>query len=451
MASRLSAVQFREMFWIGGPAILLIWAAFWLAYQFVEPAPPQSIKISTGGKTGAYYAVGKRYESILARSGVTLEVLQSAGSVENLARLRDKASGVSVALLQGGIANAKSAPELLSLGRIFLEPLWVFYRGDATVERLSELKGKRIAIGPVGSGTRQLAIALLDANGVTPDTAELGPGGDKAAVDALRKSEVDAIFLVVAPQAQLIQQLLKSENIRLMSFSRAKSYSRIFPFLSPVVLPEGVVDLVKNIPNKEITLLAASATLLMRNDLHPALAGLLAEAAVETHGHGGLFQRIGEFPNAADPEFMVSPDALRIYKSGPPFLQRFLPFWIASFIERMVILAVPIATILLPLFKFVPWLYRWRIRKRILHWYAQLKALEQGIVGDPAGAKFTTHLGEIERIDEAVGNIPIPIGYSDQFYDLRSAIDLVRQRLKNFTQIEAADLATAQQAVVDLG
>ncbi len=421
--------QIWEMSHILAPAVLLVFAAFWFASRFVEPAPPKSVTLAAGGTAGAYYAFGKRYAEVLAKSGVKLEVRPTAGSVENVKLMADPASGVSIALLQGGIGEAKAMGEVMSLGRMFLEPVWVFYRGTGTIDRLTQLKGKRIAVGPEGSGTRALAEALLKPNDVFGGETTLLPLTSTAAAEALAKGDADAIFLVLAPEAPIIQSMLRDTRFRLMGFAQADAYTRLFPYLSKVVLPQGVIDLVNNIPGQDVPMLAASAALVAKGDLHPALAGLLADAAQSVHAGGNLFYRAGEFPKTVDPEFAMSDDAERVYKTGQSFLKRVLPFWLAIFVERMVVMIVPIATILIPLFKIVPQIYQWRIKRRILYWYAQLKRLERRIADDRGMADSATYRSEIDRIDAAVTVIPVPVYYSEQLYNLRSAIGLVRQRV----------------------
>ncbi|HRD74745.1 MAG TPA: TAXI family TRAP transporter solute-binding subunit, partial [Hyphomicrobiaceae bacterium] len=250
--SRLSGLQLRELVLVVGPALLAVLLAVVAAARFVEPAPPMSLIITTGGEKGGYFAFGRRYAQILAKSGVKLVVEPSAGSIENIKRLGTPEGRWSVALLQGGIADAKTAPDVLSLGRIFLEPLWVFYRSADSLDRLAQLKGQRIAIGPEGSGTRQLAVALLSANAITETTATLLPLSGQEAADALDKGAVDAVFLVLAPEAPLIQALLRSTSVKLMSLSQSEAYTRRFPYLSKIVLPRGVVDLVANIPAQDV-------------------------------------------------------------------------------------------------------------------------------------------------------------------------------------------------------
>ena len=429
--------QWREMMLIGGPAALLVVAAFWLAYQFVEPAPPSHIVITTGSEQGAYFAFAQRYREKLAKNGIRLEVLPSKGSVENTERLAAATKAgephVDVALLQGGIANGDTLPGMVSYGRVFLEPVWVFHRLDGEVDRLSQLAGKRIAIGAVGSGTRKLVETLLEANGIGADTATLLPLGSASALEALERGEADAAFFSLAPESPLIQKLMRDERFKLASLKQAEAYTRRFPFLSRIVLPEGAIDLVRNIPAHDVVMVAAQAGLVGRADLHPALAWPLVDALKTTHSEGGMFQRIGDFPKASDPEFEMSEDALRIYQSGAPFFQRFLPFWLASFIERMIIMVVPIATILLPLVKLGPMLYEWRIRSRLLYWYAQLKELERQMAAvQQSGEAMASRpfRAMIDRIDEAVSTIPVPLHYSDRLYELRGAIELVRQRIE---------------------
>lgn len=421
--------QWREMSHILVPIVLVSIAMVWLASRFIEPAPPRSFVMSTGGTTGAYYAFGQRYASIIARSGIKVDVRSSAGSVENVRRLADPASNVSVALLQGGITDARTSANLMSLGRLFLEPVWLFYRGDETIDRLSQLSGRRIAIGPEGSGTRALAESVFKPSGLVAAGTTLSPLTGQAAVDAMGAGQLDAVVLVMAPEAPLVQALLRDDRFKLMSFAQADAYTRMFPYLERVVLPQGVVDLVANRPARDVVMLAATTTLIARNDLHPALVGLLVDAVQEVHAGSGLFHRAGDFPRQVDPEFPMSDDAVRVYRSGQSFLKRHLPFWLATFIERTIVLAVPLATILFPVFKLAPKLYQWRIRRRILHWYQQLKRLERRMIDEQGRTQVARFREEIDRIEHAVSTIPVPITFSEQLFNLRAAVQLVRQKV----------------------
>lgn len=429
--SEISAAQFRELLLIIGPVVLLVAGALWLASRFVEPAPPKHVVIATGGQAGAYYAFGQRYASILKRHGITLEVRATPGSIANVGQLTeaDPAKRAQIALLQGGITTGRDTPGIVSLGRLFIEPLWVFYRGETTVDRLHQLSGLRIAVGPEGSGTRQLAMALLAANGITADAARLLPISGSEAAKALKAGEVDAIFLAAALETPLIQTLLVDSTVKLMSFTQGEAYARRFPYLQRIVLPRGAIDLVRNIPSADVILVAPVAALVARDDLHPAIQSLLVEAVKEVHGGAGMFHRLGDFPRALDPEFDVTDDVDRAYKAGPNWLKRTLPFWLASLIERMIVVAVPVAGVLVPLFKLGPALYKWRVRRRLLYWYGRLKALESVVSDDPSGEARVEERRELRLIEAAVANIPVPLGFADQYYSLRAAIDLVRQRL----------------------
>ncbi len=425
----INQTSVREYFWIVAPVTALVAGAFWAAYQFVEPAPPRTIVMSTGSETGGYHEFGKRYAAQLKKSGVTLQLKTSAGSTENLARVNDTKSGVSVTFVQGGIARNDNNPGLVSLGRMFPEPLWVFHRLPENIDRLHQLRDKRIAIGAQGSGTRPLALSMLALNKIDEQSATLISTGGNDAGEALERGEIDAMVLVMAPESPVIQRLLRNPAVKLMNFAQADAYTRVLPYLNRITLPQGVVDLVRNIPPADIAMVAPSTALVASEALHPALVGLLVEAAKDIHGVGGLFQRIGDFPKAVDPEFELSDTATRFYKNGPPFLQRYLPFWLANFAERMSVLILPFATILLPLVKIGPAVYKWSIKRRIFFWYDRLKTLEDRVRVDTLGLKRDELTAEIHHIEEAVGTIPVPLAYADQLYSLRAAIDLVRQRI----------------------
>jgi TRAP transporter TAXI family solute receptor len=438
--------QIREILLIALPLIALVIGAFVLAYQFVEPAPPRRLTMTTGSAQGAYNTFGERYAKILARSGITLDIKTSAGSIENLGRLMDPKADVQVAFMQGGIADAKTNPGLESLGRVFVEPLWIFHRADLKIERVGELAGLRVAVGAEGSGTRVLAMKLLEANKVSAANATLlGPSGGDAAKQLIA-GEIDAAFFTLAAASELAQKLLRAPSVKLLSLKQAEAYTRLYPFLSRIVLPAGVVDLAGNIPAEDVALVAPVASLVARADVHPALIALLVEAAKEVHSEAGLFQRPNEFPQAVEAELPLNDDAARFHKSGPPFLQRYLPFWLATFVDRMAIMMIPIATILLPLMKIVPMIYQWRIRRRIMFWYDRLKKLEASVRADRSASALVAHREEIARIEDAVGVIPVPLMYSDQFYSLRAAVDLVRQRISGMSDRDGPDRGRADAA-----
>ncbi len=408
------------------PMLVLLAGSLWYLSSIIQPPPQKLVVISTGGESGAYHAFGKRYQAHLAKHGIKAELKTSAGSLQNLQRLKDPTGTVSVALLQGGIATKAESEGVVSIGRMFYEPLWVFYKSADTFDRLGQLKGLRVAVGPEGSGTRKLAMTLLTAANVTEATATLLPITGDAAIEALRGGSADAILLAVAPEAPQIQSLLRDTTLKLMSLSQANALARIYPYLAKLTLPQGVIDLERNIPPRDYDLIAPVAALVARDDLHPALVAQLAQAAAETHGGANLLTAAGEFPRTIDPEFPMSTDAIRYYKNGAPFLQRYLPFWLANFVERSLVLLIPLATIAIPLFKGIPALIRWRVQRKLTHWYRRLDKLESKL-GNKAPTPEQSR--ELARINDAVAALNVPRAYSEQYYNLRGHVDMVRARM----------------------
>jgi len=363
---RAKFVSIRDLLATAWPIVLITAIGFVVAYQFVEPAPPRHMTISTGGETGAYYAYAKRYAQLLATNGITLEVKTSAGSLQNLERL--KKGEADIAFIQGGVKealNSEDESELRSLGSVSYEPVWVFYRSDTRIDKLYQLSGQRIAVGEEGSGIRGLALQFLEANEIAANSKNLLPVAGLNAAEALQQGQIDAAFIVAAQEAPVVQVLLRSPGVRVMSFSQADAYTRRFPFLSKIVLPRGVVDLVRDTPPRDTVLLATTANVIVSDSLHPALVNLLLQAMNEVNGRNGFFQRAGEFPAYKDHSFDLSDEAKRYYKSGPPFLQRYLPFWIAVLVERLFVLILPVIILLFPLLKIAPSVYNWRVRSKI--------------------------------------------------------------------------------------
>ena len=410
------------------PSVLLTLLGFALAYQFVDPAPPRHLTLATGGEQGAYQLFANRYRAILAREGIDLELRLTAGSVENLGLLRDSGRPIDAALIQGGTSGDGDKQHLLSLGSLYFEPMWVFYRGAERLTRLPQLSGRRIAIGAAGSGTQALARQLLAANHIEESSTPQLPLNDEEARDRLLAGTIDAAFMVASPRAPVIRQLLSEDGIQVMSFERADAYTRLMRSLSSVVLPKGAIDLAKDIPQQDTVLLAPAANLVVRADLHPALIDLLLVAAQEVHGEGGWFERAGEFPSADYLEFPISPDARRFYKYGPPFLQRFLPFWAASLIDRTKVMLLPLVALLIPLLKVMPPLYRWRMRSRVYRWYRQLQDIDLGLFvsGNDSLEEYRNNL---DRIEHEVAKVDVPLSFADELFNLRLHIELIRQRL----------------------
>jgi TRAP transporter TAXI family solute receptor len=430
-APSTAAVTVRELSRVMLFAALVIGIAFVIAWRFVRPAPPDHFVIATGTESGAYHLFAQRYRDLLAAEKIRVELRPTSGSVENLKLLNDGESGVEVALIQGGIAPAavEEEPALRSLGALYYEPLWVFYRADTELNRLTQLAGRRIAASPEGSGTRRLAVTLLEASGATRQAAQLSPLAGMAAAQALRQGRVDAALFVASPAAPVVQNLLKDPEIRLMNLAHAEAFAQRFSYLSAVTLLRGSVDIAADLPPRNVNMVAVTAHLVAREDFHPALVSVLLQAASKVHSGAGVFHKAGEFPSPRGGDFPLSEEAARYYKSGPPFLQRYLPFWVANLIERLLVLLVPLVAVVIPMMRIMPALYDWQIKRKIFRWYRDLKAVEiemQDKARPVDAAVLLTRLDEIER---GVAATRVPLTYWDYVYTLRGHIDLVRARL----------------------
>jgi len=429
---KASLLSLRDLFATAWWIFLIVGIGFVVAYQFVEPAPPKHIVITTGSESGAYYQFANRYAAILAKNGITLEVKASAGSLENIERLKNDEA--QIGFVQGGVVPPKEDPDaeddsgLFSLGSLFYEPVWVFYRGEKKLDRLTDLRGKRIAIGQEGSGVRQLAQQLLVANEI-PLGKNLVPAAGLKAAEELQQGRIDAAFIIAAESAPVVQVLLRSPGVRLMSFAQANAYQRRFPFLTRLTLPQGVADLVRDLPPEDIKVLAPTANLIIRDDLHPALQTLLLQALSDVHGKSGFFQDAGEFPSYMDQMLPLSPDAARYFKSGSPFLQRYLPFWLAVLIDRLIVLLVPIVALLIPLLKVAPAIYTWRVRSKIFRIYGELKFLEEDIKQHSDLERLGEYRLRLDTLEDEASQLHVPLGFTDLVYTLREHVNLVRQAL----------------------
>ena len=417
-----------QVFKTSAAAVLAAGTISLLLIYFI-PAPPSTVTMGTGNKGTTFEYFGQRYRDIFARSHVELKVRETEGALDNIELLKDPNSGVQIALVFGGISDGEPAPGVLSLGNVYTNPFWIFYSSDEPLDRLSQLKGKRIATGPVGSGTRFAAERLLGRSGVDSTTATLLPFGGAAAVAALNESKADVVWTAGPPDAPTINSLLRNPKVRLMSFPRADAYTRIFPDLVRLVLPEGVIDLASNIPPNDVVLIGTTTKVLVRNDLHPQIVQLLLQTMVEAHGGASIFQRVGEFPNAADPEFPVAPAASDFYKSGPSLTQRYLPLWLSAHAQRAIAVLVAGLAIGIPASRFLPVFYQWVMRRRLMYWYAKLKALEASFDVNANAISLPETKIEIERIEDAVSHIRFPLTFTDQLYNLRSHIDIVRRKI----------------------
>jgi TRAP transporter TAXI family solute receptor len=431
--------RIRDFLATYGIAVLLVLGALYVAYQFVDPAPPREIVLATGDAGGAYSQFGRQYAAAMSRHGISVELRETAGSGENLELLATD-SGVHLAFVQSGLADNETSVGVMALGSVYFEPLWLFLRADFQIEHLDGLMGARISVGAEGSGARVVSTALLAANDVAAQNAEFLALSYADAVSALAAGEIDAAFLVASPQSDVVRQLLTLPGAHIYDFDRAQAYARLYPNLSAVLLPEGVMDLSSNLPARDIVTVAPAAMLASREDLHPALIDLLLMAASEIHGGSGLLSDQGQFPTPRFADLPISEDAARYYKYGPPFLQRVMPFWAATLIDRLKIMLLPLLALAIPLFKLVPPLYHWRIRLRILRMYETIKAIDPDRAENLQEMDIARNMRELERLDQATTTISVPRAYTSDLYKIRRDIDLIRRRL------HAAELAQSQDA-----
>ena len=342
-------------FWI---VLLLVLAAlaagWWAVVHFIQPAPPRRIVMTVGPEGGGYEGFARQFKEILARDGIEVDLRPTNGAIEDLKLLNDEGSGVTAALVQGGVAQDSDGENLMSLASLYYEPVWVFYRHGLPVDRLTGLQGRRVGLGPRGSGMNALAVQLFNANGLDSENTHFEAWSPQEAAQRLLDGKLDAVFLVGAPESSLINQMMHAPGINLLPFRQAEAYSRIFPYLTRVVLPAGGFDLARNIPSRPMELVAPTAILVVRDTIHPALVTLFMQASTEIFGGDGLLQREGDFPSPKGVDIPLSLDADHYMKAGPSFLHKHLPFWIAVWIDRVIVFVIPALALLVPLFRYAP-------------------------------------------------------------------------------------------------
>jgi TRAP-type uncharacterized transport system substrate-binding protein len=416
--------KFWRWFTFAAVAVILVGAS---ALIF-ETLPPRTVVMATGPEGGANYELGIRYREILAKAGVKLQLLPTTGGMENLTRLRDSRSGIDVAFVQGGTTTKKESPDLESLGTIFYEPLWLFFRSEVG-NNLQALRGRRVSIGPEGSAGRVLALDLAKRTKIDTIVGELLDLPPVVAAEKLISGEVDAVFIVTGWDSPVVQRLIKAEGIELGSFQRADAFVALYPFLNKLVLPAGIVDLLANRPPADIVLLAPKASLAVRADLHPAVQHLLLTAATQIHSQPGIFQKAGQFPAAESIDLPLSDEAQRFYKSGRPFLEEHLPFWVATLVERLLVVFLPIAVLIYPVFKFLPQIYDWLMQSKIMRLYNEMRSIESEINAEGPGSDITILSTKLDHLDERANALRLPNNYASMLYTLRSHLNLVRARL----------------------
>ena len=410
---------------------VLVVSAFVYATVELQPLPPRTVRLATGPAGSAYAELGRGYQAALAREGITVELVPTAGALENVRLLTDPASGVRVAFVQGGTVH-EPPPGVQSLGTLFYEPLWFFVRAgiDLRPGLGAALKGRTVAVGAEGSGSRALALALLAKNGIERDFAQLTDDPPRDVEAKLLAGALDAAIMVSAWDAPALQHLLASDAVELLSFPRADAYVALDPHLSKLTVPQGVGNLETNRPATDVVLLAPKASLAVRGELHPALQYLLLDAATELHSAPRIFQRAGEFPAAQPDDFPLSKTAQHYFKSGRPLLQRTLPFWLATFVEQLLLLLVPVIGVLYPLLRAAPAAWAWNMRRRVFHLYGELRMLEAELDGRPALPDARSLEERLDALETRASRLRVTAAYHQSLYTLRLHIGLVRQRLE---------------------
>ena len=430
--NKFTAIFTREMLEATLPSVLLICVALFFAYKFIDPAPPRKIVIATGNTDMIYKAYAAIYGVYLKQEGITLEVRPTSGDRENLKLLKDPESDVDIAFIQDGVARSQGSGTLLSLGSLYYQPVWIFCRCKTQPAHLSALKGKRIGIGYAGNGTHMLAKKLLSESGINDTNAKLVSIGGEEAASALRQGKLDVALFVDVANSGLIREMITDKHLRLLSLDTAEAFSRQFPFMHHLVLPQGGMDLARNIPSHDVHLVAPTATLVVKDSMHPALVYLMMKVMAQVHAGPSLFNGKGEFPSAKDTDFPLSEQAVNFYKSGLPFIDKYLPFWAATFVNRTLIVILPLLALLIPLTKIVPMMYVWLVKRKLFRYYGELRYLDAQLKEIRTPEDERQYLAQLNEIESKVVNIKLPVPFSQYAYELRTHIALVRAQLAQY-------------------
>lgn len=424
-----------ERIGVVAPAVVLSAAAFAVAYHFVQPAPPLHFVMATGAADGVYEYYGRIYRDLMAREGIDVTLVETAGSIANIDLLNQQKA--DVAFVQGGTRSDDGDTKLRSLASLYFEPIWLFVRKDLPAVKVADLRGRRVAVGAEGSGTRSLALQLLGDIGLDAANVRLSPLGGAEAAAALGNETLDAAFLIGPGNAPVIRSLFAAPDARLLPIDRAAAFRLQHRFLSLLTLPEGAIDFPADLPAADTVLLAPAANLVAREDFHPALAELLLIEARQIHSYAGIFEEAGEFPSRKYLDYPIAEPAARFFDSGPSFLQRYLPFWAANLIDRLKIMLLPLIALAYPFVKVIPPTYNWRMQSRINRWYKELQAIERNLLAGATPEELRQQLARVEVIEQKVRQITMPVAYGDPLYSLRGHISMVRDELRRAVERNA--------------
>jgi len=427
--TKLSNVLSRELLEASLPSLLFILIALYVGYRFIDPAPPKKIVIATDAKGSNYASFAYLYRDYLKKEGITLEIRETKGDIENLKLLKDETSGVDMAFIQDGIASAEGSGSILSIGSLYYDPIWIFCKCKTPVSHLSDLKGKKIAVGKAGSGNNALSMAILQASGINSSNSTILAIGEEASAQAILDHKVDVTILLDVPTSSYIKEILSDQSIALVSLDEAEAFTRQYRYLHHLTLPEGAIDLEHDIPAGDVHLLSPVVTLVAKGDVHPALVYLMLKVIGEVHSGASMLNKEREFPSDKDTDFPLSDQASSFYKSGLPFLDKYLPFWAATFVNRTLIVIFPLLAILIPLTKIIPTIYVWLIKMKLFRYYGELRFLETQLRQGGLEKDHQAYLDMLNEIEEKVNDLKLPLSFSQHIYELRSHIELVRTKL----------------------
>lgn len=437
--NKFSSIFTRELLEATLPSILLISIALFVAYKFIDPAPPRKIVIATGNSDLNYNAFASIYGVYLQQQGITLETRTTSGDAENLRLLKDPDSGVDIAFVQDGAASSEGAGTLLSLGSLYYQPVWIFCHCKQDVTHLAALKGKKIAIGRAGEGTHLLATTMLAASGIDGTNSQLIAIGGEEASALLIRGKLDAALFVDVPSSENIRQTISAPGIRLLHLDEAEAFSRKYAYLHHLILPEGALDLARNLPARRVHLVAPTATLVVKENMHPALVYLMMKIIAQVHNQPSLLNLKDEFPSAKETDFPISTQAVNFYKSGLPFIDKYLPFWAATFVNRTLIVILPLLALLIPLTRIIPMVYVWLVKRKLFRYYGELRYLDAQLREINDQDDIQACLDKLNEIETKVVNIKLPVTFSQHAYELRAHIELVRSKLNHTRAAQAHD------------
>jgi len=413
-------------------AMALTCIGVWLAFSLLHPTPPRSVGVATGPEGSFNAEVANLYRDFLARDGIDLKLVPTNGAVEAVNRLKDPKSGISIAILSGGITSQHGSPDLISLGTLFYEPLWLFSRGQL-LEKHEQLRSLRISIGPEGSSSRALSLEFLSRVGIIDQkSATLLALGPQESAEKLLNGEVDVAILMGPWETPLLQQLLTAKDVNLASIHRADAFVALYPYLNKLVLPAGVADMANNRPPSDVILVAPKASLVVRRDLHPAIQYLLLEAASQIHSGPGVFRTAGQFPASESVDLPLGSHARQFYKTGSPFLLRNLPFWLAILIQQIFVLLIPVVGVLYPVLRISPKIFLWMERRRVYKLYSELKLLEEELASARSRQASKHFIERLDRLEDQASRLWMPPSLRPVLYDLRLHISMIRDEAQKY-------------------